>query len=54
MELKERVEDNVDVDWRIIFSGNIWKLKGKGTGFTTHIHPLNDLEGKYVLHVCLI
>jgi len=25
MELKERVGNNVDVDWRIIFSGNIWK-----------------------------
>jgi len=25
MELKDRVENNVDVDWRIIFSGNIWK-----------------------------
>jgi len=28
MELKERVENNVDVDWRIIFSGN-------RSGFTT-------------------
>jgi len=32
MELKERVGNNVDVDWRIIFSGNIWKLKEKEPG----------------------
>jgi len=25
MELRERVGNNVDVDWRIIFPGNIWK-----------------------------
>ena len=32
MELEEKVGNNVDVDWKIIFSGNIWKYKVKEPG----------------------
>jgi len=35
MELKERVGNNVDVDWRIIFFGNIWKLKERSRVYNT-------------------
>jgi len=41
MELKERVGNNVDVDWRIIFSANIWKLKEKEPGLQHYQRLVN-------------
>ena len=41
MELKERVGINVDVDWRIIFSANIWKLKEKEPGLQHYQRLVN-------------